>query len=180
MRRIIGCAVLGGAALAVGLGVPTSANAQDFEATLRGFKEVPAVSTRAKGTFDATISQDQIEYELTYDKLQGQVQQAHIHFGQRAVNGGISAFLCSNLGNGPVGTQTCPESPGSVTGVIRPTDVIGPAAQGIAPGEFRELERAIRDGVAYANVHTDLFPAGEIRGQIKPVKVKPASAEASN
>jgi hypothetical protein len=38
--------------------------------------------------------------------------------------------------------------------------------QGIEPGAFDELTRAIRKGVTYANVHTDLFPAGEIRGQI--------------
>jgi hypothetical protein len=27
--------------------------------------------------------------------------------------------------------------------------------------------RAIKSGFAYANVHTNLFPTGELRGQIK-------------
>ena len=53
-------------------------------------------------------SQDEIAYRLSYSALTGNVTQAHIHFGQAAVNGGISAFLCSNLGNGPAGTQACP------------------------------------------------------------------------
>ena len=44
--------------------------------------------------------------------------------------------------------------------------VIGPAAQGIAPGEFEEIVAAIRAGRAYANVHTTKFPGGEIRAQI--------------
>ncbi len=74
-------------------------------------------------------------------------------------------FLCTNLGNGPVGTQACPPS-GTVTGTIRPVDVIGPAGQGIAAGEFDELVAAIRAGATYANVHTDLRPGGEIRGQL--------------
>ena len=53
-----------------------------------------------------------------------------------------------------------------MTGTIAAADVIGPAAQGIAPGEFRELVRAMRAGATYANVHSTTFPAGEIRGQI--------------
>jgi hypothetical protein len=44
--------------------------------------------------------------------------------------------------------------------------VIGPDAQGIAPGEFAELVRAMRAGVTYANVHTTTHGGGEIRGQI--------------
>jgi hypothetical protein len=49
---------------------------------------------------------------------------------------------------------------------IIPTDVIGPASQGIGPGDFGKLVDAIRSGVTYVNVHTPMFPAGEIRGQI--------------
>ena len=33
------------------------------------------------------------------------------------VNGGISVFLCTNLGNGPAGTQACPQE-GTVTGTF--------------------------------------------------------------
>ena len=92
--------------------------------------------------------------------------QAHIHFGQEAVAGGISAFLCTNQGNGPAGTQACPPAPATISGTIRAADVIGPAGQGIAAGEFGELVRAMRAGVTYANVHSALVPGGEIRGQI--------------
>jgi CHRD domain len=76
-------------------------------------------------------------------------------------------FLCSNLGNGPAGTQACPPPPATITGTIRPADVIGPAGQGIDPMEFDELVRAIQAGVAYANVHSETFPNGEIRGQLR-------------
>lgn len=53
-----------------------------------------------------------------------------------------------------------------MTGTIVPANVIGPAGQGIAAGEFGELVEAIRQGATYANVHTVAFPGGEIRGQI--------------
>ena len=54
-----------------------------------------------------------------------------------------------------------------MTGTITPADVIGPAGQGIAPGEFAEVVRAIRNGAVYANVHSTLRPGGEIRGQLR-------------
>ncbi len=138
-------------------------------ATLSGFQEVPALSSSCEGRFHARISNDesQIEFELSYANLEGSVQQAHIHFGQKGVNAGISVFLCSNLGNGPAGTQLCPIPSGTITGVIRAANIIGPAGQGIAAGEIQELIEAIHAGKAYANVHSTLYPLGECRGQIR-------------
>jgi hypothetical protein len=53
-----------------------------------------------------------------------------------------------------------------VSGTVVAADVIGPAGQGIAPGEFAELLRAIRKGVTYVNVHSATQPGGEIRAQM--------------
>lgn len=128
---------------------------------LIGFEEVPPVSTVGSGTFRATVSATSIDYELTYNNLEGTASAAHIHFGQRWVSGGVAAWLCGGGDKPP-----CPPS-GTVTGTIDAADVIGPAAQGIAPGEFAELRRAIAAGVTYVNVHSDLFPNGEIRWQIE-------------
>ncbi|MBF6025543.1 CHRD domain-containing protein [Lysobacter niastensis] len=150
----------------------TAAQAEDkvFKVDLVSTQEVPALSTGGSGEFRARISNNgsEIQYELTYDGLTGSPTQAHIHFGQRAVNGGISAFLCTNLGNAPAGVQTqaCPAQPGVIIGTITTADVIGPAGQGIAAGELDELISAIRAGAAYVNVHTAAFPGGEIRSQL--------------
>ncbi len=135
---------------------------------LTGLEEVPVVLTGAEGKFKATLRRDRIDYELRYEDLEGDVQQAHIHIGQRLANGGISAFLCTNLGNGPAGVDTpaCPPDPATVRGTITAEDVVGPANQGIAPGEIDELVEAIEDGWTYANVHSSLAPTGEIRGQL--------------
>jgi hypothetical protein len=145
--------------------------ARVVKAELIGYQEVPAISSTCEGEFRAKISNDdsQIEFELSYTNLEGDVEQAHIHFGQKDINGGVSVFLCSNLGNGPAGTPSCPgPRSGTVTGTRVAADVIGgAAAQGIAAGELEELIEAIHAGKAYANVHSALLPAGECRGQIK-------------
>jgi hypothetical protein len=140
-----------------------------LKATLIGYEEPPSVSTTGHGTFEANISQDEesFDYELTFADLEGVVTQSHIHIGQTGVNGGIAIWLCGTATNpGPAGTPACPSPGGTVTGTASAAQVIGPAGQGVAPGEFAEALRAMRAGFAYANVHSTRNPGGEIRGQI--------------
>ena len=130
-----------------------------------GFQETPAISTAGTGSFLANIlaGDTQINFQLNYSGLSGPPSMAHIHLGQRGVAGGVVAFLCGG------GTKpACPAS-GLVTGTITSADVQAVTAQGIAAGELSEFLVAIRAGVTYANVHTTLFGAGEIRGQIRPL-----------
>jgi len=161
-----------GAAGAIAAGKPGSL----LQAHLRGFQEVPSVSTAATGEFRARISKDEqsIEFSLTYENLQNTVTQAHIHVAQPGVNGSIVIWLCGTASNpGPAGTQTCPQTAKgvtTVTGKITAANVVdgGTASQLILAGELDEVIAAIRGGVAYANVHsTPLTTGGEIRGQIK-------------
>jgi hypothetical protein len=142
----------------------------EIRTTLSGFEEVPSVSTRARGELYLRIdgSGQFVNYELTYSNLQGQVRQAHIHFAQTAVNGPIVIWLCGTSFNpGPDGTQPCPQS-GTVRGIITASNVLAsPPTQLIAAGELSEMIAAMRAGAAYANVHSDLAPGGEMRGQIR-------------
>jgi len=145
------------------------ADGSSFRAVLSGYQEVPPISTTASGTFKARLKDGAVQWQLSYRNIEGGgVQQAHIHFGQPAVNGGVSVFLCSNLAGAPAGVQRCPASPATITGTVEANDVVGPREQGIDPGELDELLAAMRAGVTYANVHSDTFPNGEIRGQIEP------------
>jgi hypothetical protein len=132
-----------------------------------------AVSTAASGKFVAEIDEhnDIIHYKLSYKNLEGNVTQGHIHFGQRHTVGGIVVWLCQTAGTPAPATVAaltpfCPEPEGTVEGTIIPAQVLAQTAQGIAAGEFDELVRAMRAGATYANVHSTLFPPGEIRGHI--------------
>src|SRR5215831_114385 len=158
--------------------VPVLASAdgpEKLRADLTGYEEVPSVSTPAHGSFTAVIAKDgeSISYELTYEDLIGTVQQSHIHFAQKSVNGSVVIWLCQTATTpAPASvaaiTPVCPQS-GTVVGTITAANVV-PAAttsQQITAGELSEVIAAIRGGVAYANVHaTPLNPGGEIRGQI--------------
>ena len=135
---------------------------RSVRAELSGTDEVPSVSTTGSGEFRARLGDDAIEFELSYQDLEGTVTNAaHIHLGKEATNGGVIAFLC-----GGGGKPACTPTSGLFTGTITAADVIGPTGQGIAAGEFDEVLRAFRDDAIYANVHTNKHPGGEIRGQV--------------
>lgn len=136
---------------------------------LSGFEEDPAaLSTTGTGSLRLTIDDDtqELTYELSYADLEGTVTQAHIHLGGVAQSGGISTFLCTNLGNGPAGTQACPAAPATITGTLTAAQVVGPAPQGILAGEMAELIDAIEADTTYVNVHSTRYPGGEIRSQL--------------
>jgi CHRD domain len=158
-----------GVLVAVGAVAAASGGGGKLDEALSGYQEVPALSTTGAGEFHATISDDDhaIRYRLTFSRLETDATQAHIHFENATNNGSIVVFLCSNLGNGPAGTQACPAAGGTIQGTIRPADVGAlAAAQGIDAGEFQELLRAIRAGATYVNVHSVGHPGGEIRAQL--------------
>ena len=154
---------------------PVSAQ-NTMRADLESFQEVPAVSSPASGQFRAkVIKNTTIEYTLSYKGLEADATQSHIHIGQRSVNGGIVVYLCqtgTNLDPTKL-APICPAREGSVTGTLTSANLApnagaqGQGIEGATTENFAELLRAIRDDVAYVNVHTTKFGSGEIRGQIK-------------
>src|SRR5262245_34513999 len=185
-RRMV-LAVLMATSISMAGLVAASAGSQDnkggdnrISAQLIGYNEVPSVSTPASGRFRATISRDQdsIDYTLSFDGIQTTVNQAHIHFAQKSVNGVIVVWLCQGATRAPAAvaniTPECPTSPGgTVSGTITAASVLAQAAgtagaaQQIQQGELDEVIAAIRAGNAYVNVHSAVSPGGEIRGQLK-------------
>ena len=123
-----------------------------------------------------------IDYELTYEFPDAAatptagtqfVNQAHLHVGQRHTTGSIYVWLCQSVDNPAPGvlaatTPICPSPSGTVAGMITPAVVLPLPTQGFPGGEagFDALLAALGSGAIYANVHTDRFPAGEIRGQV--------------
>jgi hypothetical protein len=138
-----------------------------LRAQLTGFEEVPPLLTAGQGEFTATInrSRTSMTFTLTYSGLSTDATAAHIHFGQRRVNGGVMIFFCQNPP--AAGRQPCPLRSGTVQGTVTAADVVGPLTQGINPGNFENVIHAIQSGHTYANVHSTRWPAGEIRGQVR-------------
>jgi hypothetical protein len=178
MRKLaLVCSFLAVAVLVIAVAVAV-ANRGDrngpnnFRANLNGYNEVVggpgasstgSVSTTGHGRLNVRIFDDHVHYVLDYaDMSGGTVTFAHIHFAQKHVGGGVSAFLC---GGGDKPACTTPN--GHIEADIDAADVVGPADQGIAAGELDEFKAAIRAGAMYANVHSSSFPEGEIRGQIQ-------------
>jgi len=182
--------IVAGLVAAVSL-VSNLAAAEQFRANFSGFEEIgPLLTSTAiaagmgdtgailsKGTASLFLNLDKqagtLEYTLVYANVgttapnTGTVTQAHIHFGKHHVAGGIIVFFCTNLNNGPKGTQTCPANGGTVTGTLTAADVVGPTAQNIPALDFDGLVAALEHDTAYGNIHTTHYGAGEIRGQIK-------------
>src|SRR5258708_7705319 len=138
-----------------------------FRAALVGTQETPAIFAAGSAIFEARVldNDTRIEFVLTYEHLTAPPLAAHVHFGQRGVAGGVSFFFCGGGGKPP-----CPASTsGTVTGPVGAANGVGPAVQGIAPGDLGAILQMIRAGLGYANMHTPLHPGGEIRGQIRVV-----------
>src|SRR5438874_7268856 len=117
----------------LGFALSNGALAEKLKVRLQGYQETPStLSSPASAEFEATISpnEDSIAWEMTYGGFPGVVVQSHIHFGQRALTGGISIFLCTNLGNAPPApaapTQSCSSPSATLSGLITSSDVIGP------------------------------------------------------
>ena len=102
--------------LAISIG---GAEAQDQQLMIKltGFEQVPAILSNGTGTFQANLSASPA-FTLTYFNLSSTVTMAHIHFGQRGVNGDVVVWLC-----GGGGKPACPVT-GAVTGTITAADVL--------------------------------------------------------
>jgi hypothetical protein len=146
-----------------------------FTAKLDGFQELGALNnetgailTDGIGTLHLTLDKkaQSLSFELTYSGLSASVTQSHIHFGRVHTPGGIMVFFCSNLTTAPAGTQPCPANGGTVTGMLSAGNVQAVAGQNVSAGDFDAVTDALLSNSAYVNVHTQNFPAGEIRGQI--------------
>jgi CHRD domain len=167
MQLAAAVAVLG--VLGVVAAAVAGGGSRDVREHLTGYEETPlTLSTTGFGDFRARVRDNEIRYRLSYGQLEGDITQSHIHLGAEGTTGGISAFLCRTTQTAPAGTPDCVAGrAGTVDGTIGPEDVIGPSGQGVNPGEYAELLRAIRAGATYANVHSTKYPGGEIRAQLE-------------
>lgn len=146
------------AAFALALPFYTSAQS-DYVAGLGGHQQVPSVATLGEGLVEVELSDDNtsvfVDGEVT--GLSGPLlipdgagTAAHIHTAYTGSNGPISLEL-------QLRSLSDPEDDGTYTAAFAASEYEIPA----------ELGLAIREGRAYVNVHTETWPAGEVRGQLR-------------
>ena len=148
------------------IGAAPALGAEGLSAQLNSYEETPStLNSPGTGVFLGLLDSDEttINYQLFYTDLQGaSVLFAHIHFGKPGESGGVVAFLC-----GGGGKPACPAAGTLINGTIGAANVQALAGQNLAAGDMAAFVRAIRNGFTYVNVHTNSFPTGELRGQIK-------------
>ena len=165
MPRLLGIAI---AALALAALVSVSSGTlvtpshaqgeQKFTAKMTGKDEVPPHDTKATGTAEFTLSADGKTMSYKVDVMNiDKVTVAHIHQGKPGENGPPVVWLFNSSSN-PTGPMNGKLSEGKITS----SDLVGP----LKGKQISDLVKLINDGNAYANVHTQQNPKGEIRGQI--------------
>ena len=131
-----------------------------------GSFEVPVRDTQgqAQAIFNLSEEGDSLDFKLIASNIEG-VTQAHIHCGPPGANGAVLVFLYgfNAAGVSPHGVL----NEGTITdaNVIDRTALQCPDRWG-AVDSFDDLIQRMREGGAYVNVHTLVFPGGEIRGDI--------------
>lgn len=125
------------------LGFSAAANAEMFTAYLTSAQEVPATASNARGFARIHVNEDTgtVTWLVVFNGLTSDQTGAHIHAPAPI---GANAGVAINLG-----------TPGGTSGTISGS---GP----ITPTQIQQL----REHLAYVNVHSANFPAGEIRGQL--------------
>ncbi|HET7283316.1 MAG TPA: CHRD domain-containing protein [Nitrososphaeraceae archaeon] len=154
-----------------GGGTATSSTGQQtFTATMTGSEEVPPKNTQATGSAKFVSSSDgnSMTYRIRVAHING-VTMAHIHSGSIGKNGPIVVTLFKSAA--PTGTMNGPLSQGTITSA----NLEGP----LKGKTISDLVKLLNDGKAYANVHTQQNPKGEIRGQISTSASASASASTS-
>jgi len=122
-----------------------------FDAALSPQNEVPPRASGASGTAGLTFDGTTVSYSLVVSNITG-VTQSHIHSGAAEVNGPVRVFLYG----GP--------TTGAADGILAEGSFTAADVSGI---DFNQLLDEMRNGTAYVNVHTEQYPAGEIRGQVR-------------
>ncbi len=134
------------------------AAASKFEAKLTGKEETPmAVKTKARGELDLKMSKDgkELTYILKVKDIEN-ITAAHIHVGKKGEEGVPVVGLFKGPKEGKFSGVLA-------QGTITDDKLIGP----LAGKTVEDLDRMIKEGGAYVNVHTTRVPSGEIRGQLR-------------
>ena len=133
----------------------------NFRAHLTGEQEVPQRETLATGQAVFHLSKDgkELYYKLLVANLEN-IFQAHIHVAGKGVNGPVVTWLYPSA---PPALLI----PGTTNGLLYEGVITDANLVGILAGsQVADLVDLMAANNTYVNVHTTLYPGGEIRGQV--------------
>lgn len=140
----------------------------EFGSVLIGAEENPPVTTSGSAVAHFKVQSDgTMSYELWAATALQQVMASHIHLGAYTQNGPIVAFLYSGATprDFAAGELIARGTLSDANVIARPTFV----------PTIANLAERIRQGRAYANVHTTAHSGGEVRGQLTVLDRDPVS-----
>ena len=156
MRRVLSLVIAG--AFTLLFSAQAQAQTLAFTATLSGSNEAPPVAATGAGGF-ATVTLNLTAQTLSWVvdvfNLPSGVTAGHIHAGGAGVAGPVVV-------NFTVPTNASNDF--RITGSARPADVVARQPQGV--NTWEDLVQAMMTGHTYVNVHSQVNPGGEIRGQL--------------
>jgi CHRD domain len=146
-RRVLFLTAALGLVGMLAMAAPALGEGRPFSTTLTGAAEVPGPGDAdASGTAVISLNQGRGEvcFDLSWAGIDGTVTAAHIHVGPAGVAGPVVVPL--------------------FTGAFAGTD----SASACVSGVSEELLKAIRHDPDnyYVNIHSSVFPAGAVRGQL--------------
>jgi hypothetical protein len=154
------------AILLTAVGAAAAGDMRTFTAKMTGAGHGNDSDALGSAQFKFNKDGESLSYRVFVKHLEDTTQ-AHIHLAPEPG------------GSGPIVLWLYPDAPppllipGFFTGLlgqrkVTASDLVGP----LAGMTLEDLKQAMLDGRAYVNVHTNEFPAGEIRGDIHPKKKK--------
>lgn len=127
---------------------------------------------RAVIRFDKGLTQARVNVRFRH--LVGNVTRLHLHCNVAGANGPIAIGLIDKINADFDNSQVITEDGHRIFGVL--TNDEFPAADaclGVVErpvNNIASLAAAIDAGLVYWNLHSDVFPAGELRGQVRPLE----------
>jgi len=174
-------AILAGIAALLAFGLRPAEAAPVTFTTVLG-PEVPGATGSGTATVVIDIDTNELSITTDWSGLSGVTTVAHIHCCTAAPGVGTVgvAVTPGTLPDFPVGVTAGSysivldtEAPATYTGTFLNNTVFG--GGGTLAGAEAALLVGFRNGTAYLNIHSSVFPAGEIRGFLAEVP-EPASA----
>ncbi len=170
---------------------PVSAALIEYTTTLTAAQVVDGGGSTSSAVGNAVVTLDDtlftVTTNLTWTGLSGPADRSHLHFAPIGVSRSVAdpnTYFFHEVLDDPARTvlncnldfTDCVPPSGSSTDILQlgvDNGYGAGLALGFATDSFADLILALNQGDIYLDMHTGLYPSGEIRGQLSPAAAVP-------